>query len=110
MNKLLTILLCFGLVGCTTVGSVIKNASSVNHLDGIDVQEARWLAQKHCLDTKECKGFIISRGKISDGDSQKVSHNLNVGKWIIYFNHFLIVMIIEIDKKTGEVQVRWDSI
>ena len=46
------------LSGCATVISVNRNAASINYSNGIDEQEAKYIAQKYCLDEGIKDAFI----------------------------------------------------
>ena len=38
------------LSGCATIGSINKHVGQVNPSDGISKQEAKWIAQKYCVE------------------------------------------------------------
>lgn len=47
--------------GCATISSIEDSYVKVNYSDGINKEEAKAIAQKHCLDTDDCrKNFSIS--------------------------------------------------
>ena len=83
--------------GCATPLSINRNAAAVNYSDGIDEQEAGYLAQKYFLD-QGIKDAVISFPIVEE-------HIFNRGRWKVTFqkkdlSHSYIIFV---DKETGKV-------
>ena len=86
--------------GCATAVSINRNVAAVNYSDGIDEQEAGYIAQKYCLD-EGIKDAFISFPVVEE-------HIFNRGRWKVTFqkkdlSQFEYSYILFIDKETGKV-------
>ncbi len=86
------------LSGCATIGSINRNIASVNYSDGVNSEEAKFIAQKYCVDSDncDCKGYAISSAHVADGD----------GEWVVSFTgirKLFTVLYVYINKETGKV-------
>jgi len=103
MKRIVSLFMVLILTGCATVGSVNRNFESVNYTDGISRPEAKFIAQKYCLDHEECSTHcIISSAYVSDDNSVP-------GAWRVVFDTEVIDAnyyrghVISVDRETGEV-------
>jgi hypothetical protein len=88
------------LSGCATPVSINRNVASINYSDGIDEQEAKYIAQKYCLDNG-IRGIFISSPEVEETFT-------NPRFWEIRFQEKDLSQLgyhytLSIDKKTGEV-------
>jgi hypothetical protein len=66
MRKLIFIFILVVLVsGCVSARSIYMNASTINYSDGINEKEAKYIAQKFCLD-KGIRDVFISFPEAED--------------------------------------------
>jgi len=88
------------LSGCATTDSINRNAATINYSDGINEQEAKYIAQKYCLD-KGIRDIFISSPEVEETFSQpKVWEIRFQEKNLSQFDYRYTLFI---DKKTGEV-------
>lgn len=88
------------LSGCATARSIYMNAALINYSDGINMEEAKIIAQKYCLDEGINDVFISSpevQGYFFKPQLWEVIFQTNNLSQLDFHYRFLI------DKKTGEV-------
>jgi len=101
MKKLIFIFVLAMLVsGCVSARSIYMNAATINYSDGINEQEAKYIAQKYCLD-KGIRDIFIS-----SPETEEVFTNPK--EWEIRFQEKNLSQLsyhytFFIDKETGEV-------
>jgi len=88
------------LSGCATVNSIYWNAASINYSDGIDEQEAKYIAQKYCLD-QGIEDAFISFPVVEEYFFQPKCWKVTIQKKNL--SQFDYHYMLFIDKKTGEV-------
>ncbi len=103
-KNILCLLLLIGLFGCATAGSINRDIATVEYSDGINMQEAKLIAQKYCLDDDYCsKNCMIS--SVSVYENKK----WYPGQWRAGFDfkltssNFGLYYVFSVDKKTGEL-------
>ena len=86
--------------GCASAESINRNISFVNYSDGISQQEAKYIAQKYCLD-KKIQDIYLCCPEVEETFSKP-------GLWEVRFQHKDLGQMeyhytLYIDENTGNV-------
>jgi len=88
------------LSGCATARSIYMNSAIIDYSDGVNLQEAKWIAQKYCLEVG-IKDAFISYPEVQEfffkPELWEVTFRIKDLNQLSY--HYKLF----IDKKTGEV-------
>jgi len=101
MNKLIFLFVMAMLAsGCATARSIYMNASIINYSDGINEKEAKYIAQKFCLD-KGIQDVFISSPEVEEVFTNPRVWEIRLQeKDLSQLNYHYTLFI---DKETGEV-------
>jgi len=103
LKKQLTAAWVIGVVllsGCATARSINMSAAIINYSDGINEQEAKYIAQKYCLDERIEDAFI-SFPEVEEYFFQPKRWKVTIQKKNL--SQFDYHYTLFIDKETGEV-------